>query len=82
MTRADAHKVVDPMLPRKASKLQFVGDRTVNRLRWVRINVLRCLREHWLRNSAKLYRNFGRRYALIRCSDTHVKPKGVAEKWR
>jgi len=36
MTRADAHKVVDPMLPRKASKLQFTGDRTVNRLRWVR----------------------------------------------
>jgi hypothetical protein len=26
--------VVDPMLPRKASKLQFIGDRTANRLRW------------------------------------------------
>ena len=36
MTRANAHKVVDPMLPRKASKLQAVRDRTVNRLRWVR----------------------------------------------
>jgi len=56
MTRGYPRKVVDPMLPRKASKLQTAGDRTVNRLRWVRINVLRCLREHWLRNSAKWYR--------------------------
>jgi hypothetical protein len=26
--------VVDPMLPRKASKLQVIRDRTENRLRW------------------------------------------------
>ena len=29
-----AREVVDAMLPRKASKLQVIRDRTANRLRW------------------------------------------------
>ena len=37
-------------------------------------NILRRVRELWLRNSANYHRNFGRRWAWIACRDLLPKP--------
>ena len=54
------------MLPRKAA-YELTTFVTVPKPTQVGgVNIPRRVRERWLRNSAKLHRNFGRRCALIR----------------